>query len=83
MFVEHLKSRYNLWKWLFEATPKSADTHEDDIQSADSLKCPYMLAGHASGCWLSVLGAGVQYNREKNESLDCTPHPHRRKSTPV
>ena len=28
-----------------------------------------MLAGHASGCWLSALGAGMPYNREKNESL--------------
>ena len=27
-----------------------------------------VLAGHASGCWLSALGAGVPYNREKNES---------------
>ena len=27
-----------------------------------------MLAGHTSGCWLSTLGAGVPYNREKNES---------------
>ena len=26
-----------------------------------------MLAGHASGCWRSALGAGVPYNREKNE----------------
>ena len=26
-----------------------------------------MLAGHASGCWLSELGAGMPYNREKNE----------------
>ena len=26
-----------------------------------------MLAGHASGCWLSELGAGMTYNREKNE----------------
>ena len=24
-----------------------------------------MLAGHASGCWLSALGAGVPYNRQK------------------
>ena len=29
-----------------------------------------VLAGHASGCWLSALGAGVPYNREKNESLN-------------
>ena len=28
-----------------------------------------VLAGHASGCWCSALGAGVPYNREKNESL--------------
>ena len=27
-----------------------------------------MLAGHASGCLLSALGAGMPYNREKNES---------------
>ena len=26
-----------------------------------------MLAGHASGCWLSALGAGVAYNREKKQ----------------
>ena len=25
-------------------------------------------AGHASGCWRSELGAGVPYNREKNEN---------------
>ena len=24
-----------------------------------------VLVGHASGCWLSALGAGVPYNREK------------------
>ena len=24
-----------------------------------------MLAGHASECWLSELGAGMPYNREK------------------
>ena len=41
-----------------------------------SLTCPQMLAGHASGCWRSQLGAGVPYNREKNESLICTPPPH-------
>ena len=29
----------------------------------------YEVAGHASGCWRSALGAGVPYNREKNESL--------------
>ena len=35
------------------------------------LRFPYVLAGHASGCWLSALGAGVPYNREKkmNENL--------------
>jgi len=27
-----------------------------------------VLAGYASGCWLSVLGAGVPYNREKKQS---------------
>ena len=27
--------------------------------SLPSLKCPKVLAGHASGCWPSVLGAGV------------------------
>ena len=26
-----------------------------------------MLAGHASGCWRSALGACVPYNREKTE----------------
>ena len=30
---------------------------------------PRGMAGHASGCWCSALGAGVPYNREKNESL--------------
>ena len=25
-----------------------------------------MLAGHASGCWLSKLDDGMPYNREKN-----------------
>ena len=35
------------------------------------LKCPYVLAGHASGCWRSALGIGMTYNREKNESLVC------------
>ena len=34
-----------------------------------------MLAGHASSSWLSELGAGMPYNREKNESLACTPQP--------
>ena len=29
-----------------------------------------MLAGHASGCWRSALGAGVPYNREKNEKCN-------------
>ena len=28
-----------------------------------------MLAGHAYGFWHSALGAGLPYNREKNESL--------------
>ena len=27
-----------------------------------------MLAGHASRCWRSELGAGMPYNREQNES---------------
>ena len=39
-----------------------------------------MLAGHASRCWRSALGAGVNYNREKNESLACNP-PHRTKTS--
>ena len=26
-----------------------------------------MLAGHASGCWLSELGGGMPYNKEKNK----------------
>ena len=26
-----------------------------------------MLTGLASGCWLSALGAGMQYNREKKQ----------------
>ena len=30
-----------------------------------------VLAGHASGFWDSELGAGMPYNREKNESLVC------------
>ena len=34
-----------------------------------------VLAGHASGCWLSALGAGMLYNREKKESLVHTPLP--------
>ena len=42
-----------------------------------SLKCPYMLAGHASGCWISALGAGVPYNREKTESLVCNHHSYK------
>ena len=29
-----------------------------------------MLAGHASGCWLSALGACMPYNREKKQSLE-------------
>ena len=28
-----------------------------------------MLAGHASGCWLSALGAGVPYNREEEKKV--------------
>ena len=35
------------------------------LLSGTPLKCPLVLAGHASGCWLSALGAGVPYNREK------------------
>ena len=30
-----------------------------------------MLAGHASGCWRSVLGAGVPYNREIKKKSNC------------
>ena len=37
-------------------------------KSADSLICPYMLIGHASGCWLSELGAGMPYNREEEKN---------------
>ena len=33
----------------------------------------FVLAGHASSSWLSELGAGMLYNREKIESLACTP----------
>ena len=39
------------------------------ILRSPSLKCPYKLAGHASGCWLSALGVGVTNNRKKNEIL--------------
>ena len=28
-----------------------------------------MLAGHASGCWRSALGAGMPYNREKKTKV--------------
>ena len=35
--------------------------------------CPYVLAGHACGCWRSALGSGVPYNREKYGSLVCPP----------
>ena len=28
-----------------------------------------VLAGNASGCWLSELGAGMPYNREKKKKL--------------
>ena len=38
-----------------------------------TLKCPLVLAYHASGCWLSVLGAGIPYSRDKNERLVCNP----------
>ena len=34
------------------------------LMTETPLKCPQVLAGHASGCWLSALGAGVPYNRE-------------------
>ena len=34
-----------------------------------------ILTGHASRCCHSELGAGVLYNREKNESLACSPPP--------
>ena len=30
-----------------------------------------MLAGHASGCWLSALGAGVPYKRNKKGLRQC------------
>ena len=38
------------------------------LLSENPLKCPQVLAEHASGCWLSALGAGVPYNREENEN---------------
>ena len=28
-----------------------------------------MLAGHASGCWLTVLGAGMPYNRRRKKFI--------------
>ena len=60
-------------KSLITDTPKSEKTTFINLKSADSLKWSYMLAEHASGCWLSALGAGMPYNREKNKSLVCTP----------
>ena len=45
-------------------------------------KCPFSqmsvdaLSDHASGCWLSALGAGMPYNREKKRKSSlhaCTP----------
>ena len=42
-----------------------------EILPKSALKCPYMLAGHASGCWLSALGAGVPYNRERKKESSC------------
>ena len=35
------------------------------VGTADSLKCPQMLAGHASGSWLAVLGAVQQKEKTK------------------
>ena len=34
-----------------------------------------MLAGHASGGWLSALGAGVLYNRETKRESSLHPPP--------
>ena len=34
-----------------------------------------MLAGHASGCLLSELGAGVPYNREEEKKSSLPPDP--------
>ena len=31
------------------------------------------MDGHASGCLLSALGAGMPYNREREKNLVCTP----------
>ena len=35
-----------------------------------------MLAGHASSSWLSELGAGVPYNRERRIKVYISPPPH-------
>ena len=40
-----------------------------------SLKSPQMLAGLASGCWLSVLGAAMLYNRKTNKNMLACDHP--------
>ena len=45
----------------------SGSVPDNNFLTITPLKCPYVLAGHASGCWPSALGAGVPYNREKNE----------------
>ena len=37
------------------------------LLSGTPIICFCVLAGHASGCWLSALGADLPYNREKNE----------------
>ena len=38
--------------------------------------CTTHSTGHASGCWLSALGAGLPYNREKKQKSSLhSPHP--------
>ena len=74
-----IKIRNNLHNELWEFWNKSFYSWEEIIDRdpvpvnnsfwPDPLKCPFVLAGNASGCWLSALGASVPYNREKNGSL--------------
>ena len=62
-------------EYLLLHIPNFFQTKYHTPKSADALKCPEMLAGLSSGCLLSVLGAGVPYNREQSESIVCTLKP--------
>ena len=55
-YKEKLRKRiYPFWKRLLSGRVPD----NNFLLSGTPLKCPYVLAGYASGCWLSALGAGM------------------------